>query len=197
MAKDARRKTIDSVSDTLVAKGSISSNLGLKGYVKITCYDADGNLKWEEDGPNLVTNEGEAHFLDVGVHNATQITAWSVGLLGSVTGAAGTLAEGDTLGSWGTGISEFTTYSEGTREAYLEGAVTTGATPSVDNTTTPASFSISGAGGTVGGAFLASTSTKGGTAGILLAEKAFTGGDRSLNSGDTLNIEYTLTASGS
>lgn len=190
------------IEDTMRASVETTKRLedGAKprGYVRVTALDADGELKWSDEGPNLVTNEGEAHYLDVAVANATQITAWNVGLFGSVTAAAGTLAEGDTLGTWGTGISEYTGYSEANRVAYTEGSVVTGATPSVHNTATPASFSITGTGTlTVGGAFLASTNTKGATAGILLAERAFGAGDRTLQSGDTLKIEYTLTMGGS
>lgn len=191
-------KIEDSMSAAIETTKRLADGTEPHGHVRVWAEDAEGNLKWEDTGPNLVTNEGEAHYLEVAIANGTQVTAWNVGLFGSVTAAAGTLAEGDTLGAWGTGIAEYTGYSEANRVAFTEGAVVTGATPSVHNTATPASFSITGTGTlTVGGAFLASTNTKGATAGTLLAERAFGAGDRTLQSGDTLKIEYTLTMGGS
>jgi hypothetical protein len=45
----------------------------------------------------------------------------------------------------------------------------------------------------VAGAFLTTDNTKGGTAGTLFSASDFTGGDRLLQSGDTLNVTYTFT----
>lgn len=197
-----RTKLQDRMNATVETTKRLGDTFEPRGHVKASAYDPEGNLKWEDEGQNLVTNEGEAYYLDVGVANGTQVTAWNVGLFGSVTAQTGTLAEGDVLSSFtGTGkggIVFFTSYSEANRPAFTEGSVVTGATPSVHNTATPASFSITGTGTlTVGGAFLASTNTKGGSGGQLLAERAFGAGDRTLQSGDTLKIEYTLTAGGS
>ena len=45
------------------------------GFFRVTALDFGGNLLWFEDwGRNLVTNEGEAHFLDVGIHAASQVS---------------------------------------------------------------------------------------------------------------------------
>jgi hypothetical protein len=50
---------------------------------------------------------------------------------------------------------------------------------------------------TVGGAFLISNSTKGGSTGTLYSASDFTSpGDRSVVSGDTLNVTYTLSLAG-
>jgi hypothetical protein len=43
----------------------------------------------------------------------------------------------------------------------------------------------------VAGAFLTTDSTKSGTTGILYSAGSFTGGNRSIASGDTLNVTYT------
>ena len=68
----------------------------------------------------------------------------------------------------------------------------TTADPSVaTNSASPATFSINGT-TTVGGAFLTSNNTKGGSTGTLFSASDFTGGDRSVVSGDTLTVTYTF-----
>jgi hypothetical protein len=60
----------------------------------------------------------------------------------------------------------------------------------ISNSASPASFTIN-ATQVVGGAFLISNSTKSGTTGILFSASDFQApGDRSVASGDTLNVTY-------
>jgi len=62
----------------------------------------------------------------------------------------------------------------------------------ITNSASPASFSIN-ATATIGGAFLISNNTKGGTTGTLFSAADFQSpGDRSVVSGDTLNVTYTF-----
>jgi hypothetical protein len=79
----------------------------------------------------------------------------------------------------------------GARKAVTFGTATT-ADPSVlSNSASPSSFTISGAGGTVAGAFLCSVDS--GTSGILFSESDFQApGDRVVVAGDTLNVTYTF-----
>jgi hypothetical protein len=64
------------------------------------------------------------------------------------------------------------------------------------NSASPASFTIN-ATSTVGGAFLVSNSTKGGTTGTLYSAADFSApGDRSVASSDILNVTYTLSLAG-
>ena len=61
----------------------------------------------------------------------------------------------------------------------------------ISNSASPSSFSISGAGGVVAGAFLCTVSS--GTSGVLFSEADFQSpGDRTVGSGDTLNVTYTF-----
>jgi hypothetical protein len=62
----------------------------------------------------------------------------------------------------------------------------------ITNTSSPAAFNINGT-TVVGGAFLTSNNTKGGTTGTLFSAADFAApGDRSVASGDTLNVSYTF-----
>ena len=83
--------------------------------------------------------------------------------------------------------SDLTSYSESTRPAPTWSSASAGS-----KATTATSFSISGT-GTVAGAFMTTDSTKSGTTGTLYSAGNFTGGSRSVASGDTLNVTYTAT----
>jgi hypothetical protein len=110
--------------------------------------------------------------------------------LGLITGPGSgtTFAAADTLASkaW----TEFTNYS-GARKAVTFGTATTADPSVITNSASPASYTISGAGGTVAGAFLCTVSS--GTSGVLFSESDFQApGDRAVISGDTLNVTYTF-----
>lgn len=148
----------------------------------------DGKIIEVREFLNGITNEGLDAILDIMFHGSSQITAWFMGLI-DASGYTG-LAAGDTMSSHA-GWTEFTTYSEGTRQAWPEDAASG---QSITNTTL-AAFSVTGA-GTLKGAFLPSDSTKGGTSGTLWCTALFTGGDLAVTNGDTVRLKYTLNASG-
>ena len=159
------------------------------GVFTIQCHDAEGNLKWEESSHNLVVNVGLQDMNTQYFTGSGYTAAWYLGLYGA--GASNTPAAGDTMSSHA-GWTEVTAYSQATRPACSFGTPTT-ADPSVaTNSVSPATFSIN-ATTTVGGAFLTSNSTKGGTTGILFSAADFQSpGDRSVVSGDTLSVTYTF-----
>ena len=158
------------------------------GVYTIQCIGADGELKWEQNTPNLVVNQGLQDMNTTYLNAGTQVTTWYVGLI-TGPGSGTTIAAGDTLASHA-GWTEFTEYS-GNRKAAVFATATTADPSVITNTASPASFAISGAGGTVAGAFLASAAT--GTSGILFSAADFQSpGDRVVVSGDTLNVVYTF-----
>ena len=153
----------------------------VEGRWNVQCYDKDGKLKWvEKDLKNLIVTAGLNELLNSAVAGQTQHTAWYVGLKDT-----GTVAAGDIMTSHA-GWTERTEYS-GTRKGYTCGTVSGG---SVDNSASKASFAINN---TVNlyGAFLCSA-TSGATGVILLAAVNFTA-PRAVVSGDTVNVQYTLT----
>jgi len=145
----------------------------------------DGKIIHRESWENLITNAGLDHILDVVLSAGSQLTTWYVGLIS----ATPTVAAGDTMSSHA-GWTEVTTYSNANRVTWTDAGVSA---QSITNSASPASFNINGT-VTVGGAFLTSNNTKGGTTGTLLSAKAFSGGNRSFISGDELRVTATYNA---
>jgi hypothetical protein len=88
------------------------------------------------------------------------------------------------------GWTEVVAYSQATRPQCNFGTATTADPSVISNTASVAVFSINGT-TTVGGAFLTSDNTKSGTTGTLFSAADFQSpGDRSVVSGDTLNVTY-------
>jgi hypothetical protein len=163
---------------------------GFGGVFTVSCFDAAGNIKWEEKFHNLVVNVGLQDLNTKYFTGTTYTAAWYLGL---VDGASTpTYAAGDTLSShagW-TELAAGTVYS-GNRKAVTFGTATTADPSVISNSASPSVFSII-ATATVAGAFLTNQVT--GTSGILFSEGNFTGGNKSVANGDTVNVTYTFSA---
>jgi hypothetical protein len=182
-------KAVDAVSSDIKASRNFGETLQGGGIFNAKCFDKDGNLKWEAENHNLVVNTG-AQFMNSKTFTGSAYTAaWYLGLYGA--GASNTPAATDTMSSHA-GWTEITPYSNANRPTCTFGVPTT-ASPSVaTNSASTASFSIN-ATATVGGAFLTTDNTKGGTTGTLFSAADFQSpGDRSVVSGDTLVLTYTF-----
>lgn len=187
-----KAKAADVVGGGLIANTGATDGAKATGKYVVECFDKDGNLKWVAESKNLVVNVGLQYMAGVALTSTTQITSWYVGLYGA--GASNTPAAGDTMASHG-GWTENTNYSESTR-ATATFAAATNANPSVvTNTSNKAVFTIN-ATTTIGGAFLTSNDTKGGSTGTLFSAADFSSpGDRSVVNGDILNVTYTFSLS--
>ncbi len=168
--------------------GKGSAEVGFGGVFKVTCYDKDGNFKWEDTFHNLVVNEGLQDINNKYFKASGYTAAWYLGL---VTGpGSGTVYDPtDTLASH-VGWTEDTNYS-GSRKAVTFGTPTLADPSVIDNSASPAVFNMNNT-TTVAGAFLATVAS--GTSGILFSEGDFTGGDKIVANGDTLNVTYTFSA---
>lgn len=182
-------KTTDVAASGLIANSQSGDVMQATGRYVAECFDKDGNLKWVAESPNLVVNVGLQYMAGVALTSTTQITSWYIGLYGA--GASNTPAATDTLATHA-GWTEVTPYS-GNRPAATF-AASTNANPSVvTNSASKASFTIN-ATATVGGAFLCSVAS--GTSGTLFSASDFQSpGDRSVVSGDVLNVTYTFSLS--
>jgi hypothetical protein len=185
-------KASDAVAGGLVAGTRHTETAKATGRFRMECYDKDGLLKWSAEESNLVVNVGLQYMAGTALTSTAQITTWYIGLYGA--GASNAPAAGDTMSSHA-GWTEVTPYSGARPTATF--AAATNANPSVvTNSASPASFSIN-ATQTVGGAFLVSNSTAGGSTGTLFSASDFQSpGDRSVVSGDTLNVTYTFSLAG-
>lgn len=151
----------------------------------VECFAPDGSLKWSEDIYNLVANVGLDDVLDKYFKGSTYTAAFYVGL----TQGSPSFAAANTMSSHA-GWTEDENYSEGVRQTLTLGTVSG---QSVSNSASKATFSINGS-ATVGGAFVTTSSTKGGTTGTLYGGAAFSGGNRTVANGDTVTVTITLTA---
>jgi hypothetical protein len=176
----------DQVTATLVTRPGLGETVGAGGVYSVTCVGADGVEKWSEHFHNLVVNQGLANMNGAYLGASAQTTTWYVGLI-TGPGSGTTFAAADTLASHA-GWTENTDYS-GNRKTVTFGSATTANPSVISNSASPSSFTMTGT-ATIAGAFLCSVAT--GTSGILFSEGDFTGGDKSVASGDTLNVTYTF-----
>jgi hypothetical protein len=157
------------------------------GVFTVQCFDSEGNLKWTAEKHNLVVNVGLKDMNDKYFTGSGYTAGWFLGLYGAA--ATNDPAAGDTMASHA-GWTEITAYSQATRPACTFGAATTADPSVISNTASVAVFSMNGT-ETVGGAFLTSDNTKGGTTGVLFSAGDFQSpGDRAVVNGDTLNVTY-------
>lgn len=143
-----------------------------------------GGLRWSDQFCNLVVNTGLDNILTQYWKGSAYTAAHYVGL----TAGSPTPAAGHTM-ALHTGWTEVTDYDEPNRQTLTLGAVSG---QSVDNSASKATFTAN-ASVTVGGAFITTDNTRGGTGGTLITVGALTGGNRSLLAADTLSVTATLT----
>jgi hypothetical protein len=177
-----------------------SETVGIEGAYHVVCRDAEGNVKWEQEFPNLVNAVGKQLMLDTLLSGSAYTTVGPY--LGLISGASPTFAASDTMTSH-SGWTEFTNYTVSSSAvrgtAVFSAATSTGTTPTnvTSKTATAITYTITGAGGTVGGCFLVTgtgaVSTQGSTAGTLYSAGAFATA-KVTTAGDTVSVTYSTTA---
>lgn len=184
IAKSQMGETVQAGVGTLTT-GDGRAKFG--GVFKVECFGPDGEKKWEADFHNLVVNQGLQDLNTKYFKGSAYTAAWYLGLV-TGPGSGTTFAATDTLASkaW----TENTNYS-GSRKLVSFGTATTADPSVIDNSASPAVFSMNNT-ATIAGAFLASVAS--GTSGILFSAGDFTGGDKVVANGDTLNVTYTFSA---
>jgi hypothetical protein len=196
-------KELSSFGDNAVA--TMQSNvtgaeaMGIEGYYHVECRDKDGNLKWEEHFPNLVVAVGKQLMLDTLLKGSSYTVTGPY--LGLISGTGNTFLAADTMASkaW----TEFSNYTVGGSAvrgtAVFASATSSGSSPSnvTTSTATAVTYTITGAGGTVGGCFLVTgsgaSSTIGNTSGTLYSAGDFATA-KVTTLGDTVSVTYSTTA---
>jgi len=177
-----------------------NETVGIEGVYTVVCRDQQGNVKWEDQFPNLVNAVGKQLMLDTLLSGSAYTTVGP--FLGLISGASPTFAAADTMTSHA-GWTEFTNYTVSSSAvrgtASFSSATSTGTTPTnvTSKTATAIIYTITGAGGTVGGCFLVTgtgaVSTQGSTAGTLYSAGAFATA-KITTAGDTVSVSYGTTA---
>lgn len=166
-----------------------SEKVKIKGVYHFECYDKDGNLKWKDKSKNTVVTVGRNELLNNGIDGSTGY----MGLISDVDWSE--ILVGNTMGShagWKeAGNSNAPTYSDN-RKTCVWAAAGSGAKA----LSAALSFAMTGA-GTLKGAFIVfgtgASATIENTGGVLLSAGLFSGGDRAVINGDTVNVSYTIT----
>jgi hypothetical protein len=192
----------DNAVATLQTNASIPEGMGVDGQYHVECRDANGNLKWTEEFPNLVVQGGKELMLNTLLRTSGTYT--TVGPFLGLTKVTLTPAATDTMTTLvTTNAAEFTNYTVGGSAirgtAVFGAASSAGSTPSniTTSTATPVTYTITGAGGTVYGCFLVTgpgaVSTQSSTAGTLYSEGNFATA-KVTTAGDTVSVTYSTTA---
>ena len=191
----------DNAVATLQANVAIPEGMTQEGYYHVECRDAQGNLKWEEEVPNLVVAIGKQLMLDTLLKGSSYSV---VGPYLGLTKVSLTPAATDTMTTLvTTNAAEFTNYTVGGSAvrgtAVFGSSTSSGSTPSNVTTSTASAitYTITGAGGTVYGCFLVTgsgaVSTQSSTAGTLYSEGNFSVA-KAVTAGDTVSVTYSTTA---
>jgi hypothetical protein len=170
-------------SDVSISKSNdLNETIGVTGHYNVQCLDSDGQVKWTDTIENLVVTVGKNDLLDKYFAGSAYTAAWYMGLVDGATTPS--YAAGDTLASHA-GWTESTAYSGTNRSTVAWNAASAGSKAS-----TATSFSIN-ATATIAGALLTVTQLRATTTGVLYSAGSFSGGNRSVANGDTLNVTYT------
>jgi len=191
----------DSAIATLNTNAISAEDMGVHGHYHVVCRDKDGNIKWEEEFPNLVVAIGKQLMLDTLLRTSGTYT--TVGPFLGLTNATLTPAATDTMTTLVGGGKEFTNYTVGGSAvrgtAVFAASSSSGTTPSNVTTSTASAitYTITGAGGTVYGCFLVTgtgaSSAQSNTSGTLYSEGNFSTA-KVTTAGDTVSVTYSTTA---
>jgi len=184
---------------TLQANAKIPEGMGVEGWYHVVCRDKDGNIKWEEEFPNLVVAVGKQLMLDTLLKGSSySVTGPYLGLLNASITPAATDVMSTIVPS-----KEFVNYTVGGSAvrgtAVFASSTSTGSTPSnvTSSTATAITYTITGSGGTVYGCFLVlgtgASSAQSNTSGTLYSEGNF-GTAKTTTAGDTVSVVYSTTA---
>jgi hypothetical protein len=157
------------------------------GLFTAECRDARGRLRWREVFPNLLTTQGKNFILDQALNGANYSATIYQGLIGATSYSA--LAATDTMLSHAGWVEQ---NFSGLTRVTTAWAVASGGSKTFS---APSAFVRTPNPYTLKGCFLCggvATSAPGNTAGSLICEGLFVGGDNLLLAGDSITVGYTM-----
>lgn len=194
--------TIAENSDASIIKGQHPNQEGIffQGVYNVQCFDVSGNLKWEDTIKNAVMTEGKNLALDtILAGSGYTVVGPFMGLISSVSytavAATDTAAQINGTNGWkeAGSASNFPLYTTPRKTCVFSAAAAGSKALSA-----ALSFPIITTGGTVKGCFIiygtGAVSTIADVNGKLLSAGLFSGGDKIVSVGDTLQVSWTLSA---
>jgi hypothetical protein len=189
---DDKIDPVESIGASIGRSGMLIEGLTLKGTYTAECW-RDGVKIWEDTIPNTVVTVGKNLALDTFLAgSAYTVTGPYMGLISSSGYSA--ISAADTMSSHA-GWTEAGNANAPTYTAPRKTAVWSAASGGSKALSAALSFAITGT-GTIKGAFMTygtgAVSTIDNTSGTLLSAGLFSGGDRAVLNGDTVNVSYSL-----
>ena len=188
-----KMNAVESANMSLASIAGMGEAAQAEGVYTFRCFDKEGgSLLWEEKIDNVVCTLGKNLMLQSSLTgSAYTVVGPYMGLISSVGFTA--VAAGDTMTSH-TGWNEAGSTNAPTFAARIAPAFGTASAGAI-GTSTPVSYTMTGA-GTLQGAFITygtgAVSTLMDTNGVLLSAGVFTGGAQPVNSGNVVQVTYSL-----
>lgn len=188
-----KMNAVESANMSLASIAGLGEQCQAEGVYTFRCFDKEGGtLLWEETIDNVVCTVGKNLMLQSSLTgSAYTVTGPYMGLISSTGFTA--VAASDTMASH-SGWNEAGSANAPTFAARIAPSFGT-ATAGAISTSTPVSFTMTGS-GTLVGAFIVygtgAVTTIGNTSGTLLSAGAFTGGNQPVNSGNVVQVTYSL-----
>ena len=184
---------VESANMSIASIAGMGESAQAEGVYTFKCFEYEGGpLLWEDTIENVVCTLGKNLMLQTALTgSAYTVTGPYMGLISSVSYTA--VAAADTMASH-TGWTEAGSTNAPTFAARIAPAFGTAAAGAIA-LSSATSFTMTGA-GTLVGAFITygtgAVTTLMSTAGTLLSAGAFTGGNQPVNSGNVVQVSYSL-----
>jgi len=184
---------VESANMSIASIAGMGESAQAEGVYTFKCFEYEGGpLLWEDKIDNVVCTLGKNLMLQTALTgSAYTVTGPYMGLISSVSYTA--VSAADTMTSH-TGWTEAGSTNAPTFAARIAPAFGTASAGAI-GTSTPTSFTMTGA-GTLVGAFITygpgAVTTLMNTSGTLLSAGAFTGGNQPVNSGNVVQVTYSL-----
>ena len=184
---------VESANMSIASIAGLGESAQAEGVYTFKCFEYEGGpLLWEQTIDNVVCTLGKNLMLQTALTgSAYTVTGPYMGLISSVSYTA--VAAADTMASH-TGWTEAGSTNAPTFTARVAPAFGTASAGALA-TSSATSFTMTGA-GTLVGAFITygtgAVTTLMSTAGTLLSAGAFTGGNQPVNSGNVVQVTYSI-----